>query len=187
MKVTPALFIPPNWGKMRGNHKPVNAQTAYISVGSNLGRKLENCRKAIVALTSSRNCRLLNQSPVYQTEPVDYQDQDWFVNYVVQIETMLDPFSLLETLKSIERDAGRQTDTVRFGPRVIDLDIILYESMVVRTSRLVIPHARMHKRHFVLRPICDIDPDIIHPVFQRTMRSLLENLDTTGQRITEYK
>ena len=187
MKVTPALFIPPNWGQMRGNHKQVDVQTAYISVGSNLGRKLENCRKAIAVLTSSRNCRLIDQSPVYQTEPVDYQDQDWFVNCVVQIETILDPFSLLETLKSIERDAGRKTDTVRFGPRVIDLDIILYEAMVVRTNHLEIPHPRMHKRHFVLKPICDIDPDIIHPVFQRTMQSLLENLDTTGQRITEYK
>jgi 2-amino-4-hydroxy-6-hydroxymethyldihydropteridine diphosphokinase len=167
--------------------KPVDVQTAYISVGSNLGRKLENCCKAIAVLTSSRNCRLIDQSPVYQTEPVDYQDQDWFVNCVVQIETILDPFSLLETLKSIERDAGRKTDTVRFGPRVIDLDIILYEAMVVRTNHLEIPHPRMHKRHFVLKPICDIDPDIIHPVFQRTMQSLLENLDTTGQRITEYK
>ena len=161
--------------------------TAYISVGSNLGRKLENCRNAITALACSGKCRLIDQSLVYQTEPVDYKDQDWFVNYVVKIETTLDPYSLLDTLKSIERDVGRTRDTVRFGPRVLDLDIILFNAMVVDTLNLVIPHPRMHKRHFVLKPICDIDPNIIHPVFHRTMLSLLEDLDVTDQRITEYK
>jgi 2-amino-4-hydroxy-6-hydroxymethyldihydropteridine diphosphokinase len=161
--------------------------TSYISVGSNLGRKLENCRKAITALTCCGQCRLTDQSPVYRTEPVDYKDQDWFVNYAVKIETTLDPFSLLDTLKSIEREAGRPRDTVRFGPRVLDLDIILFNAMVVDTLKLVIPHPRMHKRRFVLRPICDIDPNIIHPVFHRTVRSLLEDLDVTDQRITEYK
>jgi 2-amino-4-hydroxy-6-hydroxymethyldihydropteridine diphosphokinase len=172
---------------MPGNHNSVVFHTAYISVGSNLGRKLENCRKAITALTCSETCRLIAQSLVYQTEPVDYKDQDWFVNYAVKIETTLDPFSLLDTLKSIERDAGRTRDNVRFGPRVLDLDIILYEAMVVNTLNLVIPHPRMHKRRFVLKPICDIDPDIIHPVFHRTMLSLLKDLDVTAQRITEYK
>ena len=162
-------------------------QTAFISVGSNMGHKLENCRKAIAVLTNSGNCRLINQSRIYQTEPVDYRDQDWFVNYVVKIKTLLDPYALLEALKRIERDAGRKSDTVRFGPRVIDLDIIFYNNMVVNTKRLEIPHPRMHKRRFVLKPICDIDPDIIHPVIQRTMQSLLDTIDADGQRITEYK
>jgi len=162
-------------------------QTAFISVGSNLGHKLQNCRKAIAVLTTSRNCCLIDQSRIYQTEPVDYRDQDWFVNYVVKIKTLLDPFALLETLKGIEREAGRKSNTVRFGPRVIDLDIILYDTMVVNTKHLEIPHPRMHKRRFVLKPICDIDPDIIHPVFQRTMQSLLDTIDADGQRLTEYK
>jgi 2-amino-4-hydroxy-6-hydroxymethyldihydropteridine diphosphokinase len=161
--------------------------TAYISVGSNLGQKLENCRRAITALTCCGTCRLIDQSPVYRTEPVDYKDQDWFVNYAVKIETTLDPFSLLDTLKSIEQDAGRIRDAVRFGPRVLDLDIILYDSKVVHTLKLMIPHPRMHKRHFVLKPICDIDPNIIHPALNRTMQSLLEDLDVKGQRIIEYK
>ena len=182
-----ALFIPLSWQKMRGNDNRVGIHTAYISVGSNLGHKLENCRKAIIALTSCGKCDLIDQSLIYQTEPVDYEDQDWFVNYAVKIETTLDPFSLLDTLKSIERNAGRTGDTVRFGPRVIDLDIILYDAMVVNTINLEIPHPRMHKRRFVLKPICDIDPDIIHPVFKQTMQALLEKIDTKGQRITEYK
>ena len=171
---------------MPGNHNPLNLHTAYISVGSNIGRKLDNCRKGITALTRCGRSRVIDNSLVYQTEPVDYKDQDWFVNYVVKIETALDPFSLLDTLKSIEGEAGRTRDAVRFGPRVLDLDIILYDAIVVDTPRLVIPHPRMHKRCFVLRPICDIDPSIIHPVFHRTMQSLLEDIDAKDQRIAEY-
>jgi 2-amino-4-hydroxy-6-hydroxymethyldihydropteridine diphosphokinase len=160
--------------------------TAYICVGSNLGDKLENCRKGIDELIRDKACRLMDQSPVYKTEPVDYEDQDWFVNYVVKITTTFDPLELLEKLKSIEHHAGRTGDVVRFGPRVLDLDIIFYDQRVMDHSRLVIPHPRMHKRRFVLKPVCDIDPHISHPVLGRTVQSLLADLDETGQRITEY-
>ena len=160
---------------------------AYISVGSNLGAKLDNCRNGIAALTRSADIQFIDQSPIYRTEPVDYQDQDWFVNYVVKIETNFDPLTLLDFIKSIEHAAGRVRDAIRFGPRVLDLDIILYDDVVLDDLRLTIPHPRMHKRRFVLIPICDIDPDINHPVLQRTMSSLLENLAEKGQRITEYR
>jgi 2-amino-4-hydroxy-6-hydroxymethyldihydropteridine diphosphokinase len=160
---------------------------AYISVGSNLGHKLENCRKGIANLGRSGNTRLVAQSIVYRTEPIDYHDQDWFVNYVVKIETDLVPLSLLDRLKSIERTAGRKRDRIRFGPRILDLDIILYDDLVLEDPRLTIPHPRMHKRRFVLKPICDIDPDIKHPVLHRRLQSLLENLAEEGQRITEYR
>lgn len=170
------------------NVEPLNlCHVAYISVGSNLGHKLENCRSGIAAMTRSGNIRLVDQSPIYRTEPVDYRDQDWFVNYVVKIETDLDPLSLLNFLKSIEQNAGRVPHAVRFGPRVLDLDIILYDDVVQNNSTLTIPHPRMHKRRFVLKPICDIDPDINHPVFQQKMLYLLENLAEEGQGIIEYK
>ena len=164
-----------------------NSHIAYLSVGSNLGRKLENCRTGVASLTQHPDIRLIDQSPIYRTEPVDYQDQDWFVNYALKIETELDPLSLLKLLKSIERETGRVPHAIRFGPRVLDLDIILYDDIVLNDSRLTIPHPRMHKRRFVLKPICDIDPDINHPVLQQTMISLLENLNEAGQGITEYK
>ena len=160
--------------------------TAYICVGSNLGDKLENCRRGVAELTRGGVCRLIAESPVYRTEPVDYQDQDWFVNYAVKIATDLEPLALLDKLKSIEYHAGRTGDVVRFGPRVLDLDIIFYDQRVMDHSRLVIPHPRMHKRRFVLKPVCDIDPHISHPVLGRTVQSLLADLDETGQRITEY-
>jgi 2-amino-4-hydroxy-6-hydroxymethyldihydropteridine diphosphokinase len=170
------------------NDEPANhSHIAYISVGSNLGDKLDNCRKGIAALTDTVNVRLIDQSSIYRSEPVDYQDQDWFVNYVVKIETDLEPLSLLELIKSIEQRAGRMQDAIRFGPRILDLDIVLYDDLVLDESRLTIPHPRMHNRRFVLKPICDIDPDIIHPVLQRTMANLLENLDEKGQKLIGYK
>ncbi len=161
----------------------VDWHTAFICVGSNLGDKLANCRRAIVALTRGAASRLMEQSPVYRTEPVDYEDQEWFVNTVVKIATRLEPLPLLQKLKSIEDRAGRQQNAVRFGPRVLDLDIIFYDDLVMDAPQLTIPHPRMHKRHFVLGPVCDIDPHIKHPVLGRTVRSLLEDLDETGQRI----
>jgi 2-amino-4-hydroxy-6-hydroxymethyldihydropteridine diphosphokinase len=161
--------------------------TVYISVGSNQGNKLGNCRNGILNLARSAAIQLIDQSPVYRTEPVDYLEQDWFINYVVKLETKLEPLPLLDVIKSIEHAAGRIQDAIRFGPRILDLDIILYDDLVLADSRLAIPHPRMHQRRFVLKPICDIDPEIIHPVLKRTMSSLLRNLDEKGQRMTEYR
>ena len=164
----------------------VERHTAFIFVGSNLGDKLENCRRGVAELTRGEISRLIDQSPIYQTEPVDYKDQDWFVNYVVKIATHLEPLILLDSLKSIQRHVGRIRDSVRFGPRVLDLDIIFYDDRVMDHPQLVIPHPRMHKRRFVLKPVCDIDPYINHPVLSCTVQSLLEDLAETGQRLTEY-
>ena len=158
---------------------------AYISVGSNLGNKRENCRRGIQSLTR-QNAWLKAQSCIYQTEPVDYTDQDWFINYVVKIETNLDPFQLLDRIQTIQRKAGRIQDQIRFGPRILDLDILLFDEVVINSGRLIIPHPRMHKRRFVLKPLCDIDPALIHPVLQTDVQSLLDNLDDNEQRIRRY-
>jgi 2-amino-4-hydroxy-6-hydroxymethyldihydropteridine diphosphokinase len=165
----------------------VNAHVAYISVGSNLGHRLDNCRSGIAALTHRTAIRWSDQSRIYKTEPVGYRKQGWFINYVVKVETALDPLVLLDVINSIEREAGRVRDPVRFGPRVLDLDIVLYDDIVLNHPRLVIPHPRMHKRRFVLKPICDIDPAILHPVFNQSMQSLLDELPEEGQRIIEYR
>jgi len=161
--------------------------SAYICAGSNIGDKLSNCRKGIDALTTSGAAVLKGRSPFYQTEPVDFLDQDWFINVVVKIETDLGPLQLLDTLKSIEIRAGRVRDPIRFGPRILDLDIIFYEDLVLETPQLVIPHPRMHKRCFVLKPICDIDPTIVHPVFKKDVRELLDHLGEDGQRVVELQ
>ena len=160
---------------------------AYIGVGSNIGNKLENCKKGVDELIRSDSVILQTQSPCYKTDPVDYLDQDWFINYVIKIETSLDPFELLSRLKSIQKNAGRIKDAVRFGPRILDLDIILFDDEVINSQNLNIPHPRMHKRRFVLKPFCDIDPEIIHPVFKKNIKYLLDHMDDKEQGIAEYK
>lgn len=160
--------------------------TAYISVGSNIGDKLLNCQKGISALTRSGRSVITGQSNFYKTEPVDYTDQDWFFNSVVKIETTLDPFQLLYELKIIEKDAGRTEDQIRYGPRILDLDIIFYDNIVIKSSELIIPHPKMHKRRFILKPICDIKPKFIHPVLKMDMQYLLNNLDDKEQRVIQY-
>jgi len=159
---------------------------AYISIGSNIGNKLENCKKGVDALTKSGSVILKARSSCYKTDPVDYPDQDWFINYVIKIETSLDPFELLNRLKSIQKDAGRIRDEIRFGPRILDLDIILFDDTVINSENLTIPHPRMHKRRFVLKPVCDIDSKIIHPVLKKNMKYLLDSLHEE-QGIEEYK
>jgi 2-amino-4-hydroxy-6-hydroxymethyldihydropteridine diphosphokinase len=151
-----------------------------------IGDKLLNCKNGIAALTRANKTVLKDRSKFYKTEPVHYKDQDWFVNWVVKIETTLDPFDLLNELKSIERDIGRVYNPIRFGSRTLDLDIILYDDLVKNSADLIIPHPRMHKRRFVLRPICDIDPKIVHPVLKKDMQYLLDILDENEQRIIEY-
>jgi len=161
--------------------------TAYIGVGSNIGDKLLNCKNGVMALAERQNTKIKKWSRFYQTEPVDYKNQDWFINGVVKIETDIDAFQLIKELKSIEHAAGRMDNTVRFGPRILDMDILLFDDIVVNSCGLIIPHPRMHKRRFVLKPICDIDPSIVHPVLNQELRYLLAALDENGQRIIEYQ
>jgi 2-amino-4-hydroxy-6-hydroxymethyldihydropteridine diphosphokinase len=148
-----------------------------------MGDKRAQCLQGIRRLTQADSIRLITQAPLYQTEPVDFEDQDWFVNTAIKIETTQDPHTLLATLKRIEKQVGRQPSAIRFGPRILDMDIILFDQLVVNAPELQIPHPRMHKRRFVLQPICDIEPTVLHPVRQKTACELLAELDPEDQRI----
>lgn len=160
---------------------------AYLSVGSNLGDKLRNCRQALEALAEDGAVRIQARSRVYRTQPVDYAEQEWFINQVVRVETELAPLALLDRLQEVQRRLGRTEPAVRFGPRVIDLDILLYDRLALQGPRLSLPHPRMHRRRFVLQPLCDIGPDLIHPVLGRSVRALLAELGTDGQEVVEYR
>ena len=160
-----------------------NLHTAIISIGSNLGNKLDNCRRAIDALSALEHTTVVACSRFYKTAPVDYLEQDWFVNAAAKAATRLDAHALLEALKGIQQRAGRHGDSIRFGPRIIDLDIIFYDETVLDTPDLLIPHPRLHKRRFVLQPICDIDPAIVHPILKKNVRALLERLDDDAQSV----
>ncbi len=160
---------------------------AYISIGSNIGDGTRNCDRGIAAVAAADGIELLERSKLFLTEPVDYLDQPWFTNAMIKIRTSLEPLELLDVLKQIEREAGRKPHTVRFGPRVLDLDILFYEDMVLDSDVLVLPHPRMHKRHFVLRPFCDIDPTVEHPVYKKNIQELFDLLDEQGQKVQVHE
>lgn len=161
--------------------------TAYISVGSNIGDKWSHCLAGMSSLENSGAARIVARSSFYKTEPVDYRQQDWFVNAVFRVETMVSPLELFERLKSIEVLQGRDAKPVRFGPRILDLDIVLYDALVLDSSVLTIPHPRMHLRRFVLKPICDIAAQIMHPVLHKSMRQLLDELPHGEQKVELYR
>jgi 2-amino-4-hydroxy-6-hydroxymethyldihydropteridine diphosphokinase len=172
--------------KKRSDDSDEISHTVYISIGSNIGKPEENCRKGISALRKTNGIQLKKMSKFYETEPVDYKDQAWFINAVVEIKTILDPIKLFNYLKLIEKKIGRSENSIRFGPRILDLDIIFFDDVVMETPDLVIPHPRMDERHFVLKPLCDINPNLVHPVLQKTIKDLLGNITKKGQRIKEY-
>jgi len=161
--------------------------TTYVGVGSNVGKKAHNCLQGIKAIDRIEGCALEIQSPLYETEPLYLEDQGWFVNSVVKIRTDLGPEELFEKLKEIERAAGRPGDGVRFGPRVLDLDILFFDDRILRGGLVEIPHPRLHERRFVLRPLCDVAPELVHPVFGKSVRSLLRELQDGGKRVTRFE
>ena len=161
----------------------MTSNIVYISIGSNIGEREINCKQAIKMLDNLLSVSIVEISKFYKTEPVDYKNQPWFINAVVKIETILDPVSLLKELKKIEIDVGRTEKTFRFGPRKLDCDILLFGKLVLNTTLLEIPHPRMHKRCFVLKPFCDIDPEIEHPVFNKKIKELLAGINDKKQKV----
>ena len=157
-------------------------KTIYLALGSNIGDRAGNLRAAIESM-SPAGILVLRRSPVYETEPVGFTNQHWFLNMVVEAETALFPMQLLTRTGKIERALGR-VRAMPNGPRTIDIDILLYGNAVVRASRLEIPHPRMHERRFVLAPLADLAPDFRHPITRQTVREMLN--DAPPQTIRRF-
>lgn len=149
----------------------------YLSLGTNLGERLDNLATARAML--SPDVRVEKLSSVYETAPWGYSDQANFYNQVLLGKTMLTPLRLLNKLKRIEKMMGRE-QTFRYGPRVIDLDILFYESRIINTKRLQIPHPRLQERAFVLVPLVEIAPDFVHPQLGLTVQALLDQVGEGG-------
>lgn len=156
--------------------------TPLLSLGTNLGDREANLRNAIAALAPT--VRVTRESRVYETAPWGFEDQPSFLNMVVSGETDLSPLELLKFLKTLETELGR-TPTFRYGPRLIDLDILFYNDLILQTPELTIPHPKLHERAFVLVPLADLAPEWKHPLLQKTTTELLNQLDSTD--IFPYK
>ena len=152
----------------------------YLGLGSNVGDR-EGSLSAAVAQLAASDLRILRVSSVYETEPVEYTDQRYFLNLVVEAETDLFPMQLLWRVGKIERALGR-VRTIPKGPRVIDIDILLYARAVIRTPALKVPHPRMAERRFVLAPLAELAPSLRHPVTRRTISEMLDEAPVQSVR-----
>jgi len=142
----------------------------YIGIGSNLGDRQGNCRRSVEFLRQ-RGVRVLKESSLYETRPWGVEGQPDFINMAVEAGTDIPPQEFLALLKSIEKDMGRE-EGIRWGPRLIDLDILLYDGLVLDAPGLKVPHPLMHLRGFVLEPLAEIAPDLVHPVLGKPIREI---------------
>lgn len=153
-------------------------ETVYLGIGSNLGDRYANLQNAVNLL--SRSLRLAETSSLYETEPWGYREQPWFLNVVCRAVASVSPEGLLAVCKEVEADVGR-TPTFRYGPRVLDIDILFYGPAVVRGEALEIPHPRLDERAFVLVPLAELAPDWVHPALHKTVSELLTEVKGTEE------
>ena len=156
----------------------------YLALGSNMGNRLSNLKAAVLNLTPQMTVK--QKSSIYETPPWGFTEQDAFLNQVVKVTTYLEPEPLLRHLKRMETALGR-VPNFQNGPRVIDIDILFFDKMIINTPPLVVPHPRLHERAFVLVPLAEIEPDFIHPILQRPINKILEDVDRSEIKLFEGK
>jgi 2-amino-4-hydroxy-6-hydroxymethyldihydropteridine diphosphokinase len=158
----------------------------FLSLGSNLGNREKNLINALL-LMEKDGVEIMKVSSLYETQPVDFPSQPWFYNQLVEVRIKANPESLLDLVKKIEQKMGRK-HLQKKGPRIIDIDIILAEGIVIQKKELWIPHPRMEKRNFILLPFVEISPDTVHPVLNEDMKTLWKKSDdsSTVKQIKRY-
>ena len=157
----------------------------FIQLGSNLGNR-QNAIFLSQQFVLQQIGYIVNESAIYETEPWMMDSEKWFLNQVIEVETNLEPHSLLLKLKDFEQTQGRKTETGKYQPRVIDMDILFYGNQIINSSDLVVPHPFLHERKFVLIPMNEINPDFIHPIFNKSINELLTECNDSYQ-VSLYK
>lgn len=150
----------------------------YIGLGSNIGDRVGYIQQAHMLLADTEGIKILNTSSLYETEPVGNEDQEWFINAVIEVKTDLKPGDLLKECFKIENRLGRvrNDDIEKWAPRTIDLDILFYDNLIIAGDKLQIPHHQLHLRAFVLVPLLELAPDLVHPVLEKTVEELYNDL-----------
>ena len=156
---------------------------AYLGLGSNIGDRFDHLKEAVDRLNASDSIDVKACSSVYETDPVGGPAQPDYLNAVIGLETIYGAEDLLNRCLAVEREMGRKRE-VRWGPRTIDIDVLLYGDDPVATERLIVPHPHMHERAFVLSPLAEIAPETVHPVIGFSIRKLLATVDCSGIRRT---
>ena len=156
----------------------------YLSIGSNIGERERYLQFALDALAAYEEITVERASSIYETAPVGYVDQDDFLNIAVQVTTTLPPLELLDVCQQIEKEGDRQR-VVRWGPRTLDIDVLLYDDQCLTTERLILPHPRMTERAFVLVPLAEIAPDVVEPTTQQRIAELAQRVEGDVQKIKE--
>ena len=167
-KLIKPVEIPPKPLKL-----PKGPHTVYLGIGSNVGDREEYIEQAIYLLSKTKGIKLVRKSSNYETEPEGQTDQPQFLNAAIQIKTMLDPYSLLSVVQETENALGRERE-VEWGPRTIDVDILLFGDVIVSDDKLQIPHPLLHERLFVLQPLAEIAPKVQHPILEKEIRELYD-------------
>jgi 2-amino-4-hydroxy-6-hydroxymethyldihydropteridine diphosphokinase len=152
----------------------------YIGLGSNVDDRIQNIRTALDTIQKSRGVKVLRTSSFFQTDPMGFEDQDWFINAAAELQTALLPLQLLDLLQSIEQKMERNTP-FKWGPRNIDLDILFFGDRIVEEPDLTIPHPLVEMRRFVLEPLAELAPSGVHPLQKKTFQELLEELGVAQQ------
>ena len=158
---------------------------AYIGIGSNLGNPNKNCVEAIEKISTNDHIKIISKSSFYKTAPIGDIEQDWFINSVIRINTKLNPKELLLALLNIESEMGRIRKE-KWGPRLIDLDLLFYDKLILNQEGITLPHPEIQKRNFVLVPLNEISENLTHPILKKTVKTLLQESsdDTEVKKLT---
>jgi len=158
----------------------------FLSLGTNLGHRLTNLNEALLLISNNTDIKVLSKSKVYETSPMENKNQDYFLNQVIEIKTKIEPIDLLNFTQKIESKMGREKHSKKYQPRIIDIDILSYNKLILDKQNLCIPHSKIKFRKFILKPWTDISPNYILPNSKSTIKELLERILHLEDKVSEY-